>query len=56
MAVGAPPADIPPQNARNCVSPPHIGWATHAARARLMTVAIANVKGFLHGQAQNRVA
>jgi glycerate dehydrogenase len=54
LAVEPPPADHPLQGARNCVITPHIGWATRAARARLMAVAIANVKAFLRGQPENR--
>jgi glycerate dehydrogenase len=56
LAVEPPPADHPLPGARNCVITPHVGWATRAARARLMAAAIANVKAFLRGQPANRVA
>ncbi len=55
LAVEPPPAGNPLPGARNCVITPHIGWATRAARARLMAVAIANVKAFLRGQPENQV-
>lgn len=51
----------PPQNAnplisaKNCIITPHIAWATHASRARLMEVVIANLRAFLYGQSQNVV-
>jgi glycerate dehydrogenase len=56
LAVEPPPADHPLLAARNCVITPHVGWATRAARARLMAAAVANVKAFLRGQPINRVA
>lgn len=42
--------------ARNCYITPHIAWATQAARARLMSIAVANVKAFLEGKPQNVVS
>ena len=41
--------------ARNCFITPHIAWATQAARARLMDIAVANVKAFIEGKPQNVV-
>lgn len=41
--------------ARNCYVTPHIAWATQAARQRLMTIAVENVKAFINGRAQNVV-
>ena len=51
----------PPRNgsqlltAKNCHITPHIAWASLAARKRLMTIAIENVRAFLHGTPQNVV-
>lgn len=51
-----PPAtDNPLLQAKNCVITPHQAWATHAARARLMQIAVANVRAFLAGKPQNVV-
>jgi glycerate dehydrogenase len=41
--------------AKNCFITPHISWATHAARERLLKVAIENVAAFLTGKPQNTV-
>jgi glycerate dehydrogenase len=43
-------------NARNCILTPHIAWATRAARARLMSQVVENVRAFLAGQPVNVVA
>jgi glycerate dehydrogenase len=51
-----PAADNPLLSARNCLITPHIAWATGAARKRLLDVAIANLKAFLHGRPQNVVS
>lgn len=56
LSVEPPPADNPLLQAPNCLVTPHIAWATRAARARLMQIAIANVKGFLQGKVQNVVS
>ena len=51
-----PPAPSNPLlNARNCLITPHIGWATRAARVRLLKTAAANLHAFLAGQPQNVV-
>lgn len=55
LATEPPPPDHPLLGARNCVITPHIAWATRAARARLMEVAVANVRAFLDGHPQNVV-
>lgn len=39
--------------ARNCFITPHIAWATRQARARLLDVALQNLKAFLAGQPMN---
>jgi len=55
LAVEPPSSDNPLLTARNCLITPHIAWATHAARARLMAVVVANVKAFLDGRPANVV-
>lgn len=55
LAVEPPPPDHPLLTARNCILTPHVGWATGAARARLLAVAVANLRAFLRGQPQNVV-
>jgi glycerate dehydrogenase len=55
LSVEPPPADHPLLRARNCIITPHNAWATGAARARLMRVAVENVRAFLVGQPQNVV-
>lgn len=47
--------DSPLLGAPNCVLTPHIAWASHAARQRLMTAAAGNLAAFLQGREQNRV-
>ena len=41
--------------ARNCYVTPHIAWATHAARERLLNVAVENVAAFVAGKPENVV-
>lgn len=55
LSAEPPPADNPLLAAPNCVITPHLAWATRAARQRLMTVAVANVRAFLAGTPQNVV-
>jgi glycerate dehydrogenase len=55
LAQEPPPADNPLLAAPNCVITPHLAWATKAARQRLLSVAIDNVRAFLEGKPQNRV-
>jgi glycerate dehydrogenase len=50
-----PEKDSPLLSARNCFITPHISWATHAARQRLLKVAVENVAAFLAGEPQNIV-
>jgi glycerate dehydrogenase len=50
-----PRGDNPLLTARNCLITPHLAWATRAARSRLMTIAVENVRAFLLGKAQNVV-
>ena len=55
LSVEPPKADNPLLTAKNCLITPHNAWATRAARARLMDVAISNVRAFIGGQPQNVV-
>jgi glycerate dehydrogenase len=51
-----PPGENNPLlKADNCYISPHIAWATHAARQRLLQVAIDNVASFLTGKSRNVV-
>jgi glycerate dehydrogenase len=50
-----PKADNPLLTLPNAYTTPHIAWATVEARARLIQVAIDNVKAFASGQPQNIV-
>jgi glycerate dehydrogenase len=56
LSTEPPLPDNPLLNARNCIITPHQAWATRAARARLMSVAVSNVKAFLEGKPQNVVS
>jgi glycerate dehydrogenase len=55
LSVEPPKADNPLLSAKNCIVTPHIAWATRAARARLMDVAVANIRDFLAGKPRNVV-
>jgi glycerate dehydrogenase len=55
LSTEPPPAGHPLLTARNCLITPHLAWATHAARSRLMQTAIANVRAFLQGRPINVV-
>ena len=50
-----PKADNPLLGLPNAYTTPHIAWATVEARARLVKVAIDNVKAFANGKPQNVV-
>jgi len=50
-----PSPDNPLLEAKNCYITPHIAWATHAARARLMNAVVENVRAFLAGEPRNVV-
>ena len=50
-----PKADNPLLGLPNAYTTPHIAWATVEARARLVKVAIDNVKAFANGNSQNVV-
>lgn len=55
LSIEPPPANNPLLGAKNCLITPHIAWATRAARARLMNIAIENVRAFLAGRPVNVV-
>jgi glycerate dehydrogenase len=55
LSAEPPPANNPLLQARNCLITPHQAWGTRAARARLMKIAVENVRGFLNGQPRNVV-
>jgi glycerate dehydrogenase len=48
-----PPTDHPLIGAPHCIITPHNAWATGAARARLLRLAVENVRAFLKGAPQN---
>lgn len=51
-----PPApDNPLLHARNCVITPHIGWATRAARLRLLDTVSANIRAYMQNEPINVV-
>ncbi len=55
LSIEPPPPDHPLLSARNCVITPHLGWATRAARERLLQQAAENVRAFLAGRPVNVV-
>ena len=50
-----PESTNPLITATNCFISPHIAWATRAARERLLSVSVENVRSFLNGQLQHVV-
>ena len=50
-----PQADHPLLDCENAFITPHIAWATAEARARLLDVAISNIRAFLEGMPKNVV-
>lgn len=55
LSLEPPPPDNPLLSARNCLVTPHIAWATREARARLMDLAVDNLRGFVAGTPRNMV-
>jgi glycerate dehydrogenase len=47
--------DNPLLSARNCLTTPHIAWATHEARRRLLETTYHNIANFLAGRPTNIV-
>ena len=50
-----PRTESPLFQAKNCYVTPHIAWATHSARERLMKVAVKNVRSYITGETTNVV-
>jgi glycerate dehydrogenase len=55
LSLEPPATDSPLVIARNCLVTPHIAWATREARARLMELAVDNLRGFVAGTPRNVV-
>jgi glycerate dehydrogenase len=55
LPVEPPSEACPLLRAENCLITPHIAWATHSARARLMKIAVENLRAYLDGQPVNVV-
>jgi len=55
LSVEPPLPDNPLLKAKNCLITPHIAWATRSARARLIHMAVENVKAFVEGRPTNVV-
>ncbi|MFQ5641962.1 MAG: D-2-hydroxyacid dehydrogenase [bacterium] len=55
LSTEPPSDDNPLLQAKNCSITPHISWATRAARARLMNIAVENLQAFLDNKPQNVV-
>ncbi len=53
LSIEPPTSENPLSRARNCTVTPHIAWATHAARQRLMREAVANLAAFTKGESRN---
>ena len=47
LSAEPPPADIRLLAAKNCTITPHIGWATTAARSRLLQCVVENIAAYL---------
>ena len=56
LAQEPPQADNPLLALDNCYVTPHIAWATAEARARLLDIAIDNLKQYIAGTPVNNVA
>lgn len=56
LSTEPPRADNPLLTAKNCYITPHIAWASRAARERLMTIMVENLKAYVDGKPVNNVA
>jgi glycerate dehydrogenase len=55
LDVEPPPMSNPLMTAQNCYITPHISWATHSARARLLGTVAENIKAWMAGKPINVV-
>ncbi len=55
LSLEPPPADHPLLAAKHCIITPHMAWATVAARRRLMSTTVDNIRNFLAGRPTNVV-
>lgn len=55
LSVEPPPADHPLLATPNCFITPHLAWATHSARQRLMQAVVENLAAFQMGVPKNIV-
>jgi glycerate dehydrogenase len=55
LSAEPPTSKNPLLSAKNCLITPHIAWATHAARERLLGVVVENLSAFFAGTPQNVV-
>jgi glycerate dehydrogenase len=55
LSTEPPAADNPLLTAKNCIITPHLAWATEEARARLIDIAVGNIKAYLNGAPVNVV-
>jgi glycerate dehydrogenase len=55
LSTEPPLPDNPLLKAKNIFITPHIGWATKAARERLMKIVVENIRSFILGKPQNVV-
>lgn len=53
LSTEPPRADNPLLTAKNCYITPHIAWATHAARQRLIDIMLENIKAYQSGKPVN---
>jgi glycerate dehydrogenase len=56
LSVEPAQSDCPLLSAPRCLITPHIAWASHAARTRLLDITVKNIKAFQNGTPQNVVA
>ena len=55
LSTEPPRPDNPLLGAKNCFITPHIGWATKAARKRLLAEVVSNLEAYLAGKPRNVV-
>ena len=55
LSVEPPLVSNPLLSAKNCIVTPHIAWATREARARLLDIAVENLRAFVSGRVVNAV-